>query len=141
MGVTLSLAAGDGNVREGTALWAASAWLVAPSQQRREDSLMRVWSQARPRLWLTASPVPSRVSRAAASSSRTRAGPVHVARFGKQLDMAGIIAPSRDADRAIRDLTKSIADAYTPRRDRPRPFTADAGTCRALRRCSADGHE
>ena len=44
--------------------------------------------------------------------------PAHVARFGKQLDMAGIIAPSEDADRAIRYLTKyltkSIADAFTP---------------------------
>ena len=44
--------------------------------------------------------------------------PAHVARFGKQLDMAGIIAPSEDANRAIRYLTKyltkSIADAFTP---------------------------
>lgn len=48
-------------------------------------------------------------------------GPAHVARFGSQLDMAGITAPSQDADRAIRYLTKyltkSIADAYTPTDD------------------------
>ena len=40
----------------------------------------------------------------------------HVMRFGTQLDMAGIIAPSDDADRAIRYLTKylskSIASTY-----------------------------
>ena len=41
----------------------------------------------------------------------------HVMRFGTQLDMAGIIAPSEDADRAVRYLTKylakSIATTYT----------------------------
>jgi hypothetical protein len=45
------------------------------------------------------------------------AQPAHVLRFGSQLDMAGIIAPSEDADRAVRYLakylTKSIADTYT----------------------------
>ena len=44
------------------------------------------------------------------------AKPSHVARFGRQLDIAGIIAPSEDADRAIRYLTKyltkSIANAH-----------------------------
>jgi len=44
------------------------------------------------------------------------ARPVHVGRFGRQLDMAGIIAPSQDADRAVRYLTKyltkSITDAH-----------------------------
>ena len=44
------------------------------------------------------------------------AGPVHVARFGGQLDVAGIIAPSEQADRAVRYLTKyltkSISDAH-----------------------------
>ncbi|WP_041790554.1 replication initiator [Microlunatus phosphovorus] len=47
--------------------------------------------------------------------------PAHVARFGAQYDLAGIIAPSKDADRAIRYLTKyltkSIADAYAPSDD------------------------
>jgi hypothetical protein len=37
-------------------------------------------------------------------------------RFGRQVDTAGIIAPSPDADRAIRYLTKylakSVADTY-----------------------------
>lgn len=46
------------------------------------------------------------------------ATPAHVARFGRQLDVAGIVAPSNDADRAIRYLTKyltkSIADAHQP---------------------------
>ena len=45
------------------------------------------------------------------------ARPVHVMRFGSQLDMRGIIAPSPDADRAVRYLTKyltkSVADAFT----------------------------
>ena len=45
------------------------------------------------------------------------AGPAHLMRFGSQLDMAGIIAPSEDADRAVRYLTKylakSIASTYT----------------------------
>jgi hypothetical protein len=42
------------------------------------------------------------------------AKPVHVMRFGAQYDLAGIIAPSPDADRAVRYLakylTKAIAD-------------------------------
>jgi len=45
--------------------------------------------------------------------------PVHVMRFGAQSDMRGIIAPSADADRAVRYLTKyltkSVADAYSDR--------------------------
>ncbi|WP_210414771.1 replication initiator [Microlunatus elymi] len=45
-----------------------------------------------------------------------QARPAHVLRLGPQLDMAGIVAPSEDADRAIRYLTKylakSIASAY-----------------------------
>jgi hypothetical protein len=40
----------------------------------------------------------------------------HVMRLGSQVDMAGIVAPSEDADRAVRYLTKylakSIASAY-----------------------------
>ena len=58
-----------------------------------------------------------------------RRAPAHVARFGEQLDIAGIIAPSEDADRAIRYLTKyltkSIADTFTPDDDDsdPRPGT------------------
>jgi hypothetical protein len=42
--------------------------------------------------------------------------PAHVMRFGTQTDMRGIIAPSPDADRAVRYLvkylTKSVADTY-----------------------------
>lgn len=45
------------------------------------------------------------------------AGPAVVMRFGTQVDIAGIIAPSPDADRAIRYLvkylTKSVAAAHT----------------------------
>ena len=44
--------------------------------------------------------------------------PAHVTRLGSQTDIAGIIAPSEDADRTIRYLTKyltkSIADTYQP---------------------------
>jgi hypothetical protein len=44
-------------------------------------------------------------------------GPAHVMQFGTQTDMRGLIAPSADADRAVKYLTKyltkSIADAYT----------------------------
>ena len=51
--------------------------------------------------------------------------PAHVMRFGTQLDMAGIIAPSADADRAVRYLTKylakSIAATYTDDDDVPNP--------------------
>ena len=47
--------------------------------------------------------------------------PAHVARFGTQVDIKGITAPSPDADRAIRYLTKyltkSIADTYNARTD------------------------
>ncbi len=39
--------------------------------------------------------------------------PVHVGRFGTQLDMAGIIAPSEDADRAVRYLTKYLTKSIT----------------------------
>jgi hypothetical protein len=43
--------------------------------------------------------------------------PAHVVRFGRQTDMAGIIAPSTDADRAVgyltKYLTKAIAEAHT----------------------------
>ncbi|WP_331712565.1 replication initiator [Auraticoccus monumenti] len=39
------------------------------------------------------------------------ARPVHVARFGKQADMRGIIAPSADAERAVRYLTKYLTKA------------------------------
>jgi len=46
------------------------------------------------------------------------AEPAVVMRFGPQLDIAGIIAPSPDADRAIRYLakylTKDVATTYTP---------------------------
>ncbi len=45
------------------------------------------------------------------------AKPAHVMRFGRQVDMAGIIAPSEDADRAVRYLTKyltkAVADTHT----------------------------
>ena len=51
--------------------------------------------------------------------------PAHVMRFGSQHDMAGIISPSRDADRAVRYLvkylTKAIAD---PLSDREQPDPA-----------------
>jgi hypothetical protein len=45
------------------------------------------------------------------------ATPAVVLRFGSQVDIAGIIAPSRDADRSIRYLvkylTKSVTETYT----------------------------
>ncbi|MGJ7442230.1 replication initiator [Aquipuribacter sp. MA13-6] len=60
--------------------------------------------------------------------------PAHVARFGTQVDIKGITAPSKDADRAIRYLTKyltkSIADTYTPGTTSPdadADFDFDAG--------------
>ena len=37
-----------------------------------------------------------------------RARPAHVMRFGTQIDMRGIIAPSPEADRAVRYLTKYL---------------------------------
>jgi hypothetical protein len=52
------------------------------------------------------------------------AKPAHVMRFGSQFDMAGIIAPSEDADRAVRYLakymTKAIADPLGDQ-DQPDP--------------------
>ncbi len=55
-------------------------------------------------------------------------GPGHVMRFGTQLDLAGIIAPSPDADRAVRYLTKyltkSVADACADP-DQPDPAYQD----------------
>ena len=57
------------------------------------------------------------------------ARPVHVMRFGTQTDMRGIIAPSPDADRAVRYLvkylTKSVAETYAdPDDDERRPGAA-----------------
>ena len=56
-----------------------------------------------------------RGARPARRATRT-ARPAHVVRFGAQTDMQGIIAPSADADRAVRYLTKyltkAIADAH-----------------------------
>lgn len=53
------------------------------------------------------------------------ARPAHVLRFGMQLDMAGTIAPSADADRAVRYLTKyltkSVAAAHVGDDDQPDP--------------------
>src|SRR4026207_322905 len=47
---------------------------------------------------------------------RRGGGLAHVMRFGAQTDMRGIIAPSPDADRAVRYLvkylTKSVAETY-----------------------------
>lgn len=48
-----------------------------------------------------------------------RARPAHVLRFGVQTDMRGIIAPSAEADRAIRYLTKYLAKSIA------QPFTDD----------------
>jgi len=49
------------------------------------------------------------------------AWPAHVMRFGTEIDMRGIVAPSPDADRAVRYLTKyltkSVADTYTDDQD------------------------
>jgi hypothetical protein len=53
------------------------------------------------------------------------AEPMHVVRFGSQTDIKGIIAPSPDAERAIRYLTKyltkSIADTFAPDDDETGP--------------------
>src|SRR4051794_16731709 len=65
----------------------------------------------------TGSVLPSWAESVDALTADLDARPVHVMRFGTQLDMRGIIAPSPDADRAVRYLTKyltkSVADAYT----------------------------
>ena len=51
-----------------------------------------------------------------ALSADPEARPAHVMRFGTQLDMAGLVAPSPDADRAVRYLakylTKAVADTH-----------------------------
>jgi hypothetical protein len=51
------------------------------------------------------------------------AKPAHVMRFGSQYDLAGIIAPSEDADRAVRYLTKyltkAVADPLGDQDDHP----------------------
>src|SRR3954462_6903106 len=53
-------------------------------------------------------------------ASRPTAGPAHVVWFGAQVDVKGIISPSRDAERAGRylrkSLTKSVAATYPCRR-------------------------
>lgn len=49
------------------------------------------------------------------------AEPVHVMRFGSQYDMRGIIAPSAEADRAVRYLTKYLTKAICD------PLNASAG--------------
>jgi hypothetical protein len=54
--------------------------------------------------------------------------PAHVVRFGSQVDVKGIIAPSPDADRAVRYLTKyltkSIAATYADNDDAAQPDAA-----------------
>ncbi len=62
------------------------------------------------------------------------AKPAHVMRFGRQVDMAGIIAPSEDADRAVRYLTKyltkAVADTHTtPTLSRTRPSRRTSTGC------------
>ena len=52
------------------------------------------------------------------------AEPVHVMRFGRQYDMQGIIAPSTQADRAVRYLTKYLTKAIS---DTHHPDPAAAG--------------
>ncbi|SOD71204.1 hypothetical protein SAMN05892883_0768 [Jatrophihabitans sp. GAS493] len=47
------------------------------------------------------------------------ARPMHVVRLGKQVDIQGIIAPSPDADRAVRYLTKYLAKSMTDTYDDP----------------------
>ncbi|HET9647919.1 MAG TPA: replication initiator [Microlunatus sp.] len=47
----------------------------------------------------------------ALDTADTDGRPAHVVRFGDQSDMKGIIAPSEDADRAIRYLTKYLTKA------------------------------
>jgi hypothetical protein len=51
------------------------------------------------------------------------ARPAHVLRFGVQLDAKGLIAPSENADRAVRYLTKYLAKniSATPCRPQPAP--------------------
>jgi hypothetical protein len=58
------------------------------------------------------------------------ARPWHVARWGRQVDVKGIVAPSPEADRAVRYLTKyltkSISHTYaTVTDDHGRPVTTD----------------
>ncbi len=61
------------------------------------------------------------------------AGPSHVARFGRQLDIQGLTAPSTQADRAIRYLTKyltkTIAATHTPTDPHTGHVTEDPATC------------
>ena len=64
------------------------------------------------------------------------ARPAHVMRFGSQVDMAGVIAPSPTADRAVRYLTKyltkAVADTHTDPDDGPDPAAlAHAGRLHA----------
>ncbi|MGH3447521.1 MAG: replication initiator, partial [Nocardioidaceae bacterium] len=51
------------------------------------------------------------------------AGPAHVLRFGSQLDMAGLLAGSEDANKAVgylcKYLTKSVADTYDGETPKP----------------------
>jgi hypothetical protein len=47
------------------------------------------------------------------------AQPMHVLRFGKQIDIQGILAPSPDADRAVRYLTKYLSKSISDTYDQP----------------------
>ena len=55
------------------------------------------------------------------------AEPAVVMRFGSQVDIQGIIAPSRDADRAIRYLTKYLTKAVAETYTDPDGEVVDAG--------------
>ena len=71
------------------------------------------------------------------------ARPWHVTRFGRQVDIRGLIAPSPDTDRAIRYLvkylTKAIAHTHTPTdEDTGRPVEVDAARARHVDRLAEE---
>ncbi|MGF1648359.1 MAG: replication initiator [Kineosporiaceae bacterium] len=66
----------------------------------------------------TRTPLPTWAHALDTLGARPDASPWHVTRFGSQVDIKGLIAPSPDTDRAVRYLvkylTKSIAHTYAP---------------------------
>ncbi len=96
--------------------------LEALGEVLRRVAGLPVWHDGAYRDPLTDASLPSWEEALDDLDAQLAAGPAqpasHVVRFGAQTDVKGIIAPSPDADRTIRYLTKyltkSLADTYAP---------------------------
>lgn len=100
--------------------WPPSDTVVYP------DDRLPVWDGADYLDPATGAVLPTWAEALDATLADEDAEPVHVMRFGTQADMRGIIAPSHEADRAVRYLTKYLTKAISDPLDRT-PDEDDTG--------------